>query len=131
MAVTIRLARHGRKKIPFYRIVATDKDYKRDGRYLEQLGTMNPLTDPITVNLKEDRVKHWISLGAYPSATVARIIATKIPGYLEGIEKARLEKVRAARAKRKARAAKSPAKKKEASTEKKAKKKPAAKKAKA
>ena len=110
MAVTIRLARHGRKKIPFYRIVATDKDYKRDGRYLEQLGTMNPLTDPITVNLKEDRVKHWISKGAYPSATVARIIATKIPGYLEAIEKSRLDKIRARRKKRKASAGKSGAK---------------------
>ena len=106
MAVTIRLSRHGRKKIPFYRIVAADKDRKRDGRYLELLGTFNPLTMPAAVNLKEDRVKHWISLGAYPSATVAKIIGTKLPGYLEGIEKSRLEKIRAKRKKRKTRAGK-------------------------
>jgi small subunit ribosomal protein S16 len=107
VAVTIRLSRHGRKKIPFYRIVAADKDHKRDGRYLELLGTLNPLTDPPTVTLKEDRVKHWIGQGAYPSPTAATVISGKLPGYLEDLEKGRKEKIRAARAKRKARAGKS------------------------
>lgn len=103
MAVTIRLARHGRKKLPFYRIVAADKAMRRDGRYLELLGTMNPLTNPPTVTLKEDRVQYWVSVGAQPSQTAGEIIATKLPGYLDGIGKSREEKVRKARTARKAR----------------------------
>ncbi len=103
MAVTIRLTRQGRKKLPFYRIVAADKAMKRDGRYLEQLGTVDPLTDPVTVKLKEDRVKYWIGMGAYPSDTVAQIIEKQIPGYFSAIVKKRREKLAAARKKRKAR----------------------------
>ena len=53
MAVSIRMARYGRKKRPFYRIVAADSECQRDGRYLEQLGTVNPLIDPPLVTLKE------------------------------------------------------------------------------
>ena len=121
MAVVIRQARHGRKKIPIYRIVAADKEMPRDGRYLELLGTVNPLTDPITLTLKEDRVKYWIGVGAAPSATVSAMINKKIPGLLEDLEKKRLAKVRAARSKRKARAkssGKSAAPKKEAKAKK-------------
>ena len=106
MAVVIRLSRHGRKKLAFYRIVAADKQLKRDGRYLELLGTMNPLTNPITVTLKEDRVKYWVGVGAKPSQTVAAIIDSKLPGYLEGLDTARLDKIRTARKARKTRAAK-------------------------
>ncbi len=102
MAVTIRLARHGRKKIPFYRIVACDKQMKRDGRYLELLGTLNPLTNPATVTLKEDRVKYWLGVGAQTSDTVSDYLEISIPGYLKGIEETRITKIRTKRAKRKA-----------------------------
>ncbi len=104
MSVTIRLARHGRRKRPFYRIVAADKDMPRNGRYLEQVGTLDPLSDPRTIDLKEDRVKHWISVGAQPSDTCAHVIEKVMPGYLKEIEESRLAKVRSRRAKRRARA---------------------------
>lgn len=106
MAVTIRLSRHGRKGIPFYRVVATDKAMPRDGRYLELLGTVNPRTEPATVVLKEDRVKYWLSVGAQTSDTVSQVIEKQYPGYLSGIEKGRTDKIRSQRAKRKARLAK-------------------------
>ena len=74
MAVKIRLARHGAKKRPFYRIVAADNDSPRDGRFLEKLGTYNPLQDPAQVVLDTDRVKYWIGQGATPSDTVKTIL---------------------------------------------------------
>lgn len=74
MAVKIRLARHGAKKRPFYRIVAADSDSPRDGRFLEKLGTYNPLQDPAQVVLDADRVKYWIGQGATPSDTVKTIL---------------------------------------------------------
>ena len=74
MAVKIRLARHGAKKRPFYRIVAADSDSPRDGRFLEKLGTYNPLQDPAQVVLDTDRVKYWIGQGATPSDTVRTIL---------------------------------------------------------
>lgn len=74
--VTLRLARFGAKKRPFYRVVATDSRAKRDGRFLEVLGTYDPLTDPPTVNLKGDRIKYWLSVGAQPSDTVRRLIGS-------------------------------------------------------
>lgn len=104
MAVTIRLARHGRHKLPFYRIVAADADMPRDGRFLELVGTYNPLTNPPAISLKEDRVKYWIGVGAKTSDTVSQIIEKHIPGYLSDLEKSRLERVRSRRAARKARA---------------------------
>ena len=104
MAVKIRLSRFGRKKIPFYRIIVCDEDSKRDGRNLEILGTYDTLTNPATIKLKEDRVKYWLGVGARPTLTTSRIIIKAIPGYFEGLEKKRLEKIRANRAKRKARA---------------------------
>ncbi len=70
MAVKIRLARHGAKKRPFYRIVVADSECSRDGRYLEIVGTYNPLPDPIEVSLKEERIKYWMDQGAIPSNTV-------------------------------------------------------------
>ncbi len=106
VSVTIRLSRHGRKGIPFYRVVAADKARARDGRYLELLGTINPLTEPATVSLKEDRIKYWIGVGAQTSDTVSQVIESRMPGYLSGIETSRVEKVRSQRAKRKARAGK-------------------------
>lgn len=74
MAVKIRLARHGAKKRPFYRIVAADSDSPRDGRFLEKLGTYNPLQDPAQVILDTERVKYWIGQGATPSDTVKTIL---------------------------------------------------------
>ena len=118
MAVTIRLARHGRKKLPFYRIVAADKAMRRDGRFLELLGTMNPITSPATVTLKEDRVKYWIGVGAYPSDTVSQIIEKQIPGLLSDLESKRTEKIRSQRAARKARAKANGGAKKEAAPKK-------------
>ena len=106
MSVTIRLARHGRKKEPFYRVVVADKEKPRDGRFLELVGTVNTLTEPATVLLKEDRIKHWIQVGARPSQTVAEVIQKTIPGLWEAKESARLNKIKAARAKRKAKAKK-------------------------
>ena len=74
MAVKIRLARHGAKKRPFYRIVAADSESPRDGRFLEKLGTYNPLQDPAEVVLNPDRVKYWIDQGATPTDTVKSIL---------------------------------------------------------
>jgi small subunit ribosomal protein S16 len=74
MAVKIRLARHGAKKRPFYRIVAADSESPRDGRFLEKLGTYNPLQDPVKVELNADRIKYWLGEGATPSDTVRSIL---------------------------------------------------------
>jgi len=67
MSVKIRLARHGKKKKPFYRIVIADSESPRDGRFLENVGTYNPLVDPVEVSLKQERVKYWIDQGAIPT----------------------------------------------------------------
>ncbi len=74
MSVKIRLARHGAKKRPFYRIVVADSESPRDGRFLEIVGTYNPLPDPIELALKEERIKHWMDLGAIPSDTVRSLL---------------------------------------------------------
>lgn len=74
MSVKIRLARHGAKKRPFYRIVAAQNEAPRDGRFLEVLGTYNPLTEPATIEVKADRVKDWLARGAQPSDTVRSLL---------------------------------------------------------
>lgn len=77
MAIALRLSRGGAKKRPYYRIVAADSRKPRDGRYLEQLGTYNPLLakdDPARVKLDEDRVRYWLGVGAQPSDRVARFL---------------------------------------------------------
>ena len=74
MAVRIRLARHGKKKKPFYRIVAADRQAKRDGRFLEILGTYDPNINPAAITVKTDRVEYWISQGATPSFTVQSLL---------------------------------------------------------
>ena len=76
MAVKIRFARIGKKHAPIYRIVAIDSRRKRDGMFLENLGTYNPKTKQI-VQLHDDRVAHWISVGAIPTDAVARLIAIR------------------------------------------------------
>jgi small subunit ribosomal protein S16 len=74
MAVKIRLARHGSKKKPFYRVVAADSHFPRDGRFLEVLGTYDPRNKTRGVKLKLERVRNWISKGAEVSDTVRRIM---------------------------------------------------------
>jgi small subunit ribosomal protein S16 len=74
MAVKIRLARHGAKKRPFYRIVVADNESPRDGRFLEKVGTYNPLQDPAEVTLKADRIQYWLDLGATPTNTVKNLL---------------------------------------------------------
>ena len=74
MAVRIRCQSFGRKKRPFYRIVAANSESPRDGKFLEILGYYNPLTEPSTVKIKKDRLQYWLSVGAKPSHTVAKLI---------------------------------------------------------
>ena len=74
MAVKIRLARHGAKKKPFYRIVVADSESPRDGKYLENVGTYNPLLDPVQGTLKSERIKYWMDQGAKPSNTVRSLL---------------------------------------------------------
>ena len=64
----------GAKKRPSYRIVAADSRSPRDGRFIEIVGTYDPITDPATITLKTDRIQHWLSVGAQPSETVRDII---------------------------------------------------------
>lgn len=75
--VKIRLRRVGAPKQPSYRIVAADSRAPRDGRFLEILGHYNPRTEPATIEVQEDRVRYWISQGAQPSETVARLLKQK------------------------------------------------------
>ena len=77
MSLKIRLARGGAKKRPFYRIVVTDSRMPRDGRFIERVGTYNPMLPkehPDRVELKTERIKHWLSVGARPSDRVARFL---------------------------------------------------------
>lgn len=104
MAVTIRLARFGRTHSPQYRVVASEKGTKRDGRFIERLGNYFPLVEPATIVLKEDRVRYWLSVGAQTTPLVRNIIKKSIPGLMEGLEKSRLDKLQKARRARKERA---------------------------
>ena len=70
----IRLRRTGQKHQPSYRIVVADKDSPRDGRFVEILGHYNPRTEPVTFEVKADRVQHWVSQGAQPTETVHRLL---------------------------------------------------------
>ena len=74
MAVKIRLRRMGAKKAPFYRVVVADSRYPRNGRFIEEVGAYNPLTDPATVNIDAEAVKKWISNGAQPTDTVKALL---------------------------------------------------------
>ena len=72
--VKIRLARHGAKKHPFYRIVAADSRSPRDGRFLERLGSYDPTQEPAMIDIKQDKLTKWLQNGAQPTETVARLI---------------------------------------------------------
>jgi small subunit ribosomal protein S16 len=90
--VRIRLRRTGLKQQPTYRIVAADKESPRDGRFIEILGSYNPRTEPFTLELNEDRVFHWMSVGAQPSESVVQLF--KSAGVM-----ARFERIKAGEAK--------------------------------
>ena len=77
MAVKLRLRRMGRKKKPFYRIVAADARSPRDGKFIEEFGYYNPIDDPITLEVKEDRALYWLGVGAQPSDTVRSLFRKK------------------------------------------------------
>jgi len=77
LAVKLRLTRVGSKKNPVYRIVAADSRSPRDGKFLEIVGRYNPQTDPSTIELDEEKIRDWLSKGAQPSDTVARLLKVK------------------------------------------------------
>ena len=74
MAVKIRLRRMGAKKAPFYPVVVADSRYPRDGRFIEEIGTYNPMTDPAEIKVDADKAKKWIANGAQPTDTVKAIL---------------------------------------------------------
>jgi small subunit ribosomal protein S16 len=80
MAVHIRLARHGTKKAPFYRVVVTDQRSPRDGRYIENIGVYDPTAEPARFELDRARLDYWTGKGALPSHTLGRLLKTQKPG---------------------------------------------------
>ena len=75
MAVKLRLKRMGAKQKPFYRVVAADSRSPRDCRFIETVGTYNPIKEPAEVTFKEDRVMYWLSNGAIPTDTVRNLLS--------------------------------------------------------
>lgn len=80
MAVKIRLARHGSKKAPFYRIVVTDSRSPRDGKYIERVGTYNPRSQPSDIQVNEEKAREWLGKGAQPTEQVRKLL--KVSGVL-------------------------------------------------
>lgn len=74
MATVMRLKRVGAKKAPVYRVIITDRRNRRDGRAIEEIGLYNPISNPPQVTFKEDRVRHWLGVGAIPSETVRNLL---------------------------------------------------------
>lgn len=74
MAVKLRLTRLGAKKAPFYRIVATDSRKARDGQYIEQIGSYNPVKDPAEIKIDAELAKKWLAVGAQPTDTVRSLL---------------------------------------------------------
>ena len=72
--VKIRLRRMGAKKAPYYRVVVADSHFPRDGRFIEEIGTYDPLTNPITIDIDMERAKYWIANGAQPTDTVRELL---------------------------------------------------------
>jgi small subunit ribosomal protein S16 len=77
LAVKLRLRRMGKKKQPIYKVVAADARSPRDGKFLEAIGVYNPLTDPHTIDIKEDRALYWLGVGAQPTDTVKSLLSQK------------------------------------------------------
>ena len=98
MAVKIRLARHGAKKRPYYRVVVADGRSPRDGRLIEEVGRYNPLTNPKTIELDLEKVDAWIAKGAQPSSSVSHLIDIVRTGAPAPEKKAKLSKKAAAKA---------------------------------
>ena len=103
MSVQIRLARHGRKNLPYYRMVVCDGESRRDGRFLEIVGRVNTLVEPRYASIKEERIKYWLGVGAKASDTASQIIDKFLPGYIATLEANHHNKIRSQRAKRKLR----------------------------
>ncbi|MEG1286567.1 MAG: 30S ribosomal protein S16 [Clostridium sp.] len=76
MAVKIRLRRMGQKKAPFYRVVVADSRSPRDGRFIEEIGYYNPLTEPADIKIDTEKATKWINDGAQPTDVVKRLLAT-------------------------------------------------------
>ena len=74
MAVKIRLRRMGAKRAPFYRVVVADSRFPRDGRFIEEIGTFNPNTDPAEASIDAEAAKKWIANGAQPTDTVKALL---------------------------------------------------------
>ena len=74
MAVKIRLRRMGAKKAPFYRVVVADSRYPRDGRFIEVVGTYNPMTNPSEIKIDTEKVQEWIAKGAQPTDSVKALL---------------------------------------------------------
>lgn len=80
MAVRIRLTRLGRKKKPFYRIVVADSESPRDGKFLDIVGTYDPLQDPAAINVNNDKLQDWLGRGALPTTTVKSLLKKAATG---------------------------------------------------
>ncbi len=98
LAVKIRLARHGAKKRPYYRIVVADSRMPRDGRYIEEVGKYNPVVSPKVIDLDLEKIDEWIAKGAKPSEPVAALIKVAREGAPAVEKKAKLSKKAAAKA---------------------------------
>jgi len=88
MAVVLRLSRAGTHKAPFYHVVATDSRTPRDGKYLEDVGIYDPTQRPERIELKAERVEHWLKVGARPSQTVAAVLKRAKKSATRAAEKA-------------------------------------------
>jgi len=101
MAVKIRLARKGRKKLAFYHIVVADSRSPRDGRYIEKIGSYNPITNPATIELDSDKALGWLQNGALPTDTCRAILSYKgvlmKKHLLEGVKKGAFDEAEALR----------------------------------
>ncbi|PIP15147.1 30S ribosomal protein S16 [Candidatus Roizmanbacteria bacterium CG22_combo_CG10-13_8_21_14_all_35_9] len=74
MSVAIKLYRKGKKHHPFYRIVVSPKRYKANGKYLEQIGTYDPMTNPSTIKIDQERLDYWLSKGAKPTEGFSKLL---------------------------------------------------------
>ena len=72
--VKIRMRRMGAKKAPFYRIVVADSRFPRDGRFIEELGYYNPVSEPVELKINDERAKYWLGVGAQPTDTVRGLL---------------------------------------------------------
>ena len=98
LAVKIRLARHGAKKRPYYRVVVADGRMPRDGRYIEEVGRYNPLTSPKTIDINLEKVDEWVAKGAQPTSAVSHLIEIARTGAPVAEKKTKLSKKAQAKA---------------------------------